>query len=272
MSSLTLTAPPPAVATAAPRWRPHLLGAGISLALHALAVGLLVQGFSPVPAEPAAPMTLRTQLISLPPPAPPAPPEPVAAPAPEPAAPEPQVEPEPPRPAVDEAALARKRLEAERIEQRRQAAERERQERLRQQREQEQRQRERQARERAEAEAREAAEREAQRLAEQRAAEAATRAEAERLAASRAYEPIRKSAPDYPSRALDKRIEGDCTVRYSVDAQGRVQNPEAEPDCHPLFIRPSLAAAKNFRYQPRIVDGRPVAVPNVRNTFHYRIE
>ena len=61
-------------------------------------------------------------------------------------------------------------------------------------------------------------------------------------------------------------------MRYSVDAQGRVQNPEAEADCHPLFIRPSLAAAKNFRYQPRMVDGRPVAVPNVRNTFHYRIQ
>ncbi|WP_120996233.1 energy transducer TonB [Stutzerimonas urumqiensis] len=265
MSSLILAAP-----FARPGWQPHLRGIVTSVALHALALALLVQGFSPMPEEPAAPMTLRTQLVSLPTPAPPAPPtpEPVAQPpAPsEPATPTPApvVEPEPIPPAVDEAALARKRIE------RRQAAERERQARERQR--YEQRERERQARERAEAQAREAAEREAQRLADQRAAEAAARAEAERLAASRAYEPIRKTAPDYPGRALDKRIEGDCTVRYSVDVQGRVQNPEAEADCHPLFIRPSLAAAKNFRYQPRMVDGRPVAVPNVRNTFHYRIQ
>lgn len=272
MSSLTFSAAPIPASSTRPGWQPHLRGIVASVALHALALALLVQGFSPAPDEPAAPMTLRTQLVSLPTPAPPVP-EPVAQPpAPsEPATPTPAsvVEPEPAPPAVDEAALARKRIEAERIE-RRQAAERERQARERQR--HEQRERERQARERAEAQAREAAEREAQRLADQRAAEAAARAEAERLAVSRAYEPIRKTAPDYPGRALDKRIEGDCTVRYSVDVQGRVQNPEAEADCHPLFIRPSLAAAKNFRYQPRMVDGRPVAVPDVRNTFHYRIQ
>ncbi|WP_434456303.1 energy transducer TonB [Stutzerimonas urumqiensis] len=269
MSSLTFSAAPFPASSALTGWQPHLRGIVTSVALHALALALLVQGFSPAPEEPAAPMTLRTQLVSLPTPAPPVP-EPVAQPpAPSEPAPAPVAKPEPMPPAVDEAALARKRIEAERIE-RRQAAERERQARERQR--QEKLERERQARERAEAQAREAAEREAQRLADQRAAEAAARAEAERLAASRAYEPIRKTAPNYPGRALDKRIEGDCTVRYSVDVQGRVQNPEAEADCHPLFIRPSLAAAKNFRYQPRMVDGRPVAVPNVRNTFHYRIQ
>ena len=84
--------------------------------------------------------------------------------------------------------------------------------------------------------------------------------------------PIAKQAPSYPQRALDKGLEGQCTVHYTVNAQGRVENPEAESDCHPLFIRPSLNAAKSFRYQPRIIEGRAVAVANVRNTFTYRIE
>jgi protein TonB len=42
--------------------------------------------------------------------------------------------------------------------------------------------------------------------------------------------------------------------------------------CHRLFIRPSLAAVNTFRYPPSIVEGRAVAVPAVRNTFHCRIQ
>lgn len=37
-------------------------------------------------------------------------------------------------------------------------------------------------------------------------------------------------------------------------------------------LNPSLIASKNFRYQLPEIDGRAVAVPNVKNTFTYRIE
>lgn len=85
------------------------------------------------------------------------------------------------------------------------------------------------------------------------------------------YKPIEKQAPDYPRGALRKGLEGDCTVRYTVNKQGRVESAEVLAGCHPLFKRPSLAAAKTFRYSPRIVNGKAVAVTNVRNTFEYRI-
>ena len=103
-------------------------------------------------------------------------------------------------------------------------------------------------------------------------------AEQARLAAERwaannhDYAPLDKPAPEYPERALARGIEGDCTVQYTIDAAGRVENPAVVGDCHPLFIRASLNAVKAFRYQPRRVDGQPQAVANVRNTFHYRIE
>ena len=74
------------------------------------------------------------------------------------------------------------------------------------------------------------------------------------------------------SQALDKGIEGDCTVEYSVTPQGKVDNPKVVGNCHPAFIRPSLVAAATFRYQPRMVDGQAVTVPGVRNTFHYKIQ
>ena len=88
----------------------------------------------------------------------------------------------------------------------------------------------------------------------------------------RQYLPISKEAPDYPQRALDKGIEGDCTVEYSVTPQGKVENPKVVGNCHPMFMRPSLLAAATFRYQPRVVDGQAVSVPGVRNTFHYKIQ
>lgn len=86
------------------------------------------------------------------------------------------------------------------------------------------------------------------------------------------YFPVQKDAPAYPSRALDKGVEGICTVRYTVNTEGRVENPEVLDDCHAFFIKPSLAATKSFRYTPRVVNGIVVSVPNVKNTFQYRIE
>lgn len=85
------------------------------------------------------------------------------------------------------------------------------------------------------------------------------------------YKPIEKQAPEYPRGALRKGLEGDCTVRYTVNTKGEVESPEVLANCHPLFKKPSLEAAKTFRYSPRMVNGNAVAVNNVHNTFEYRI-
>lgn len=86
------------------------------------------------------------------------------------------------------------------------------------------------------------------------------------------YLPIEKKAPAYPKGALRKSLEGNCIVRYTVNSKGHVESPEILGDCHPLFKRTSLAAAKQFRYEPRIINGKAVAVLNVKNTFEYRIQ
>jgi hypothetical protein len=66
-------------------------------------------------------------------------------------------------------------------------------------------------------------------------------------------------------------VEGDCTVIYTVTPQGGVDEVRIDGRCHPLFVRPSLDAARQFRYAPRIVDGQAVSVPDVRNVFRYRL-
>lgn len=85
------------------------------------------------------------------------------------------------------------------------------------------------------------------------------------------YKPANKTPPQYPEQALDRKLEGDCTIAYTVNAKGRVENPKAQGDCHPLFVRPALQAAKQFQYLPRKVNGQAVAVQNVKNTFQFRI-
>lgn len=250
-------------------WRSHALAAAVAVALHAGVLALLVAGWSVEPPAAEQPAVLRTQLVMLPPPAPepapavveptPAPPEPVVAAPVEPV--KPAVDPQLQARKLEQAALARKRVEDKKREQLAEQ-QRERQENQQRSREAEQQrlaQEQAQQQQRAE-QARLAAERARQQAAAQAAAD------------SRQYLPLSKEAPDYPQRALDKHIEGDCTVEYSVNPQGKVEHPKVLDGCHPLFIRPSLAAANTFRYQPRIVDGQAVSVPAVRNTFHYRIK
>lgn len=261
-----------------PRLRSHGLAVAIALALHGVVLAALMQGWVAEQKLPEPVKTLTTQLLILPPsPAPVAPsPEPVVEPV---QAAAPVAEPEPiskpvdvpvPQPdtqrqarQVEQAALARKRVEEQKrdVEQRRNEQQKravEQQKLAEQQQAQEQ-----------------------QRLAEQQRHQAEqTRQAAERARQSQQaaatdnsqYQPLSKEAPDYPERALDKGIEGDCTVVYDVSPQGRVVNPQVQGACHPLFMRPSVAAAETFRYQPRIVDGKPVTVSGVKNTFHYRIK
>ena len=234
-------------------WR-NSFAASLAVALHVGVGALLMLGWSTETPPVEAPRVMHTQLVMLPAAPLLAPvPEPVAVtpPAPEPVAVpaslKPTVDPQVQAQKLEKAALARKRVEEQKVEQQQQRLATEQRNR----------------------------ELEQQRLNQERLAAATARAAAPAPAPafdSRQYQPLSKEAPDYPERALDKQIEGDCSVEYTVNTQGRVENPKVLEGCHPLFIRPSLAAATTFRYQPRIVEGKAVAVPAVRNTFHYRIK
>jgi TonB family protein len=87
------------------------------------------------------------------------------------------------------------------------------------------------------------------------------------------YLPTVKVAPVYPRRAVTRGIEGYCIVEYTVSVEGRVVNPVAV-ECSPtgVFEFSSIKAAEKFLYTPRVINGQPVAVPNVRNKFTYGLE
>ncbi|WLG92809.1 energy transducer TonB [Pseudomonas cucumis] len=243
-------------------WK-NSLAAGLAVGLHAIVLALLLHGWSLEKPPVEQPAVLRTQLVMLPPAPRPQVPEPVAAPTPEPVAEapiqpvKPVIDPQLQAQKLEQAVLARKRVEDKKRELQAE----------------QQRQRQETEKRTHDLEQQRQAQEQAQRAEQSRLAAERARQQAAQVAAdSRQYLPLSKEAPDYPQRALDKNIEGDCTVEYTVNPQGRIENPKVLDGCHPLFMRPSLAAANTFRYQPRIVDGHAVAVPAVRNTFHYRIK
>ena len=87
------------------------------------------------------------------------------------------------------------------------------------------------------------------------------------------YLPIVKVAPVYPHRAQFKGLEGNCVVMYTVTTNGSTRDVEVvEHMCDDkIFWAPSIAAAKKFKYKPRIIDGEPVEVHRVTNRFIYEM-
>ena len=87
--------------------------------------------------------------------------------------------------------------------------------------------------------------------------------------------PLVAIAPEYPPRALQRGIEGWCLVSFTVDGLGNViEDSIAVVDAEPpnVFDRSSIRAAARIKYQPKIVDGQGVEVPDIRYLFRYDLD
>lgn len=90
--------------------------------------------------------------------------------------------------------------------------------------------------------------------------------------------PLIKVAPEYPRRALARGVEGYVTVSYTVTETGRTANVvvlEAvtkDGEATSIFDRAAVAAAEQFKYEPRVEDGQPVPVYGVRNRFVFELD
>jgi protein TonB len=85
--------------------------------------------------------------------------------------------------------------------------------------------------------------------------------------------PLVNIQPTYPTRAAQRGIEGWAQVSFTVTETGGVRDVivvDAEPAG--MFDQSSVRAAERFRFQPRVVNGQPVEVPNVQYVFRYQLE
>lgn len=86
------------------------------------------------------------------------------------------------------------------------------------------------------------------------------------------YLPIVKVAPVYPSRALQRELEGYVIVEYTVTRNGSVRDPFVVESTSSLFERAALESALKYKYKPRVIDGEPVEVPGVQTIIRFELE
>jgi protein TonB len=86
------------------------------------------------------------------------------------------------------------------------------------------------------------------------------------------YLPIVRVAPVYPARALSRGVEGYVDMSFTVTTTGTVKDPVVLFSTSSLFDRAASQAVLKFKYKPRVVDGQPVEVPNVKTRITFKIE
>ena len=70
---------------------------------------------------------------------------------------------------------------------------------------------------------------------------------------------IKKVAPVYPPLARQARIQGTVMLRVVIDKAGDVANIQLISG-HPMLAPAAMEAVKQWKYQPYLVDGKPVEV------------
>jgi protein TonB len=77
---------------------------------------------------------------------------------------------------------------------------------------------------------------------------------------SHGIRPIEQPAPPYPGAARRQGIEGDVILQLSVDEAGKlISVAVARGSGHRVLDEAAIAAVKLWRFEPAVVDGRPVA-------------
>ncbi len=78
--------------------------------------------------------------------------------------------------------------------------------------------------------------------------------------------------PDYPIQARQKKIEGWVEVSFTVAADGSVRDPVViDADPKQIFDRNAIQAVKGWKYNPKIVDGRPVERADMKVRLQFKL-
>ena len=84
----------------------------------------------------------------------------------------------------------------------------------------------------------------------------------------RDVQPLLRIAPIMPPRA---EKSGHCRVRFNVSAEGAPFDVQTTYCTQSLFERATLKSVQRWKFNPKIVNGRPVAMTGVENKVTYRL-
>jgi len=83
--------------------------------------------------------------------------------------------------------------------------------------------------------------------------------------------PAKTSFPTYPKIARRDRIEGDATVCFRVDIDGRVKGAKVQNYTHRIFRRPALRAMKESSFEP-LKPTETFSTARSCRTYRFRLE
>lgn len=81
-----------------------------------------------------------------------------------------------------------------------------------------------------------------------------------------------RARPVYPPGAAQRGIEGYVTIGFTISPKGTVTNMKVLDSKPPgQFDRAALKALVRWRYDPKLVDGKPVARPGQKVTLKFEL-
>ena len=99
------------------------------------------------------------------------------------------------------------------------------------------------------------------------------------------YIPLFKVQLIYPRRALERGTQGYAITSFTITESGTVENavalegycgdpedPNAELRECSIFNSASVRASLKLKYKPKIVDGKPTPVENVKHRFTFKMD
>ena len=70
---------------------------------------------------------------------------------------------------------------------------------------------------------------------------------------------IQRVEPTYPTLAKQARVQGEVVLSAVIDTNGQIQNLQLVSG-HPMLVPAAIAAVKQWRYKPYLLNGQPVEV------------
>ena len=70
---------------------------------------------------------------------------------------------------------------------------------------------------------------------------------------------VQKIEPQYPPLARAARVQGEVVLSAVIDGNGQINNLQLVSG-HPMLVQAAIAAVKQWRYKPYLLNGQPVEV------------
>lgn len=86
--------------------------------------------------------------------------------------------------------------------------------------------------------------------------------------------PMVRVPPQYPERALQRGVEGRVLIEFTISKSGSVKDAKViahEPANSNIFSKSALKAVSQWKYNPKIVNGKAVEQPGVRIAIPFRL-